>query len=107
MTDTEEVVRLRARVAELEAAAAAAPPPPPVDRGSRLRALGSTVVLVVACLLAPFSVASVWASTVLSDTSRYVETVAPVADDPAVQAAIADQVTAAIMENLDVQGLTT
>lgn len=107
MNDAEELARLRARVAELEAAqrtgvAAAAPP----DRGIT-RAFTAGVLLVVACLLAPLSVVSVWASSVVSDTDRYVQTVAPIARDPGVQTAIADEVTTAIMDSLDVAGLVT
>jgi hypothetical protein len=103
MTETDELARLRARVAELEAereqhAQAGGRP----HRTGRLRAVSAGVLIALACVLAPLSVTSVWASTILSDTDRYVETVAPVAEDPAVQAAIADEVTAAIMENLDV-----
>lgn len=111
MSDAAEIVRLRARVAELEAEKAAqaearrAPGGTP-DRGSRWRATASGVLIVLACVLAPLSVTSVWASTVLSDTDQYVETVAPIADDPDVQAAIADEVTVAIMDNLDIDALT-
>jgi hypothetical protein len=106
MSDTDEIARLRARVAELEAERAAAPPRrAPRSRGVT-RSLVAGVLLTLACVLAPVSVASVWASTVLSDTDRYVETVAPVADDPAVQEALADEVTIAVMENLDVEALT-
>ncbi len=110
MSDAEEIDRLRARVAELEAeraaAAEAGPGAQPSDRGSAWRSTAAGVLLTLACVLAPLSVASVWASTVLSDTDRYVETVAPIADDPDVQAAIADEVTVAIMENLDIDALT-
>ena len=106
MSETDEIARLRARVAELEAERAAAPPRrAPRSRGAA-RSVVAGVLLTLACVLAPVSVASVWASTVLSDTDRYVETVAPVADDPAVQEALADEVTVAIMENLDVETLT-
>jgi hypothetical protein len=65
------------------------------------------VLIVLACVLAPLSVASVWASSVISDTDRYVETVAPIADDPAVQDALAAEITTAVFENLDVEGITT
>ena len=110
MSDVDEIARLRARVAELEAmqaaGPAAGPPEPPTDRGSVWRATASGVLITLACVLAPLSVTSVWASTVLSDTDQYVETVAPIADDPAVQAAIADEVTVAIMDNLDIDTLT-
>ncbi len=112
MNDTNEVDRLRARVAELEgklATAEAAPTParrePP--RHSVWWAVSSAILVTLACVLAPLSVASVWASTQLSDTDAYVETVAPLADDPAVQAAIATEVTTVIFDNIDVEGITT
>jgi len=69
--------------------------------------VGSGILLALACVLAPLAVASSWAGTQLSDTDAYVQTVAPLADDPAVQAAIATEFTNTIFENLDVQGLTT
>jgi hypothetical protein len=110
-SDVHEVQQLRARVAELEAqlATTASPPPaaPAEGRRSRWWAASSAVLIVLACLLAPLAVASVWASTQISDTDAYVETVAPLADDPAVQRAIADEVTTAIFANLEVEQLTT
>ncbi len=107
--EAEEVARLRARVTELEAELRQPghPAPSRAPRDSRWRALGSVVLIIAACLVAPVSVTSVWASSVLSDTDRYVQTVAPVAEDPGVQAAITDAVTAAIMESLDVEALTS
>jgi hypothetical protein len=38
--------------------------------------------------------------------SGYVRTVAPLASDPAIQQAVADQITAQVLAYLDVQGLT-
>jgi hypothetical protein len=107
MNDADELVRLRARVAELEAERAAAATTPPRPQRTPARSTLSAVLLTLACLLAPLSVASVWASSELSDTDRYVETVAPVIDDPGVQSAIADEVTDAIVTRLDVAGLTS
>lgn len=114
--EANELERLRARVAALEAELTAArrtqpaDPDPPAGRAgtrSRWRAVSSAFLVVLACALAPLSVASVWASTQVSDTERYVETVAPLAHDPAVQTAIADNVTRAIFENLDIEQLTS
>ena len=102
-SDTAEVARLRARVAELETERAGRPPR---SRGSFWRAASSAFLIVLACVLAPLSVTSVWASNQLSDTDAYVETVAPLAEDPAVQAAIADKVTTTVLESLDVETLT-
>jgi hypothetical protein len=114
MDDAEEIARLRARVAELEAAQQSARAPDQqtthsADHAGRstTRAFAAALLVVLGCVLAPLAVVSVWASTVVSDTDRYVETVAPVAEDPGVQAAIADEVTTAIIDNLDVGGLTT
>jgi hypothetical protein len=108
MSNVTEVERLRARVAELEAQqTAGGPPRPKRERTSAAYAVGSAVLIIVACVLAPLSVASVWASNQLSDTDQYVQTVAPLVDDPAVQDALADEVTAAVFENLDVEGFTT
>jgi hypothetical protein len=42
----------------------------------------------------------------MSDTDRYVETVAPLASDPAVQTSVANAVTAEILDRLDVQQLS-
>ncbi len=110
MSETKELDQLRARVAELEAELATAGPPAPTRRPPRTSswwAVSSAILITLACLLAPLSVVSVWASTELSDTEAYVQTVAPLADDPAVQTAIANEVTNTIFENLDVRGFTT
>jgi hypothetical protein len=109
MTDTaptSELVRLRARVAELESELAGAEPAPRRHRTGAARATASTVLIVLACVLAPFSAVAVWASTQVSETDQYVETVAPLVDDPAVQRWIATETTDAILERLDVEGLT-
>lgn len=108
MSDANEVETLRARVADLEnrlALATSGPSSAPA-RPRRWRAAGSALLIVLACVLAPLSVVSVWADTQLSDTDRYVETVAPLAEDPAVQTAIADAVTREVFARLDVDGLT-
>lgn len=110
MNQPNEVERLRTRVAELEAELAAESRSPARGRArgrSWWRSFGSGILVTLACVLAALSVVSVWASTQVSDTERYVETVAPLAEDPAVQRAIADDVTRAIFENLDIEGLTT
>ena len=49
---------------------------------------------------------AVWARNQVTNTDRYVRTVAPLASDPAIQQAVADQITAQIFTYLDVQGLT-
>jgi len=112
---------LQARIAELEAenarlretadlTAAAGPPPRaastrPPSRG-RGRTAAAIVLVVIGLLLAPVAVVSAWARLQLVDTDRFVATFAPLAEDPAVQAYLADEVTTAIEERVDIDGLT-
>jgi hypothetical protein len=78
--------------------------------GHRARRWGRTsaavVLIVLGVLCAPLSVLSVWAKSQISDTDRYVQTVAPLASDPAIQAAITTQITNQIFTYLDVDGIT-
>ncbi|MCU0295241.1 MAG: hypothetical protein MUD05_04210 [Candidatus Nanopelagicales bacterium] len=79
----------------------------PKPKGHWVRTFWSTVLIVVACILAPLSVVSVWARGEVTDTSRYVETVAPLAENPAIQDAVAARITAEIFKYVDVESLTT
>jgi hypothetical protein len=71
------------------------------------RTAGAVVLVVVGLLLAPVAVISAWARLELVDTERFVATFAPLAEDPAVQAYIGDEVTAAIEEQVDIPTLTS
>jgi hypothetical protein len=75
-------------------------------RRQRWRTIVAVLLIVLGCVLAPLAGVAVWARNQVTNTDRYVRTVAPLASDPAIQAAIADQITAQIFTNLDVQGLT-
>ncbi len=110
MSDSDEVERLRARVAELESQLPSQGATPAVrgpGRQSVWWSVGAAVLITVACILAPLAVTSVWADRVLSDTDQYVQTVAPLADDPAVQSALAGEVTDTVLQYVDVEGVTT
>ncbi len=73
-------------------------------RGTRrTRAFGAIAVVVIAAVLAPLAVTAMWVRGLVTDTDWYVETVAPLADDPAVQAAITAQITNALLERIDPQ----
>jgi hypothetical protein len=61
------------------------------------------LLLIVATLLVPVSVLGVWSRNLLLDTDRYVETVTPLADDPAVQDAVVARVTSSLYAEVDVQ----
>jgi hypothetical protein len=66
----------------------------------------ATLLIVVGCVLVPLSAVAVWTRNQVTNTDRYVATVAPLAEDPAIQAAITDQITTQVFSYLDVQGLT-
>lgn len=63
-------------------------------------------LLVVGALLVPLAVMTAWARASLLDTDRYVALVAPLAQEPAIQAAASARVTEAVMVRIDVPGLT-
>jgi hypothetical protein len=100
-----EVATLRTRAGHAEAAARDAV----ITRAARQRwrTVIATVLIVLGCVLAPLAGVAVWARNQVTNTDRYVATVAPLASDPAIQNAIADQITAQVFTYLDVQGLTT
>lgn len=97
-----ENARLRAETAPDAGAAASADAP----RGSRWRAFLSALCIVIATILVPVSIVAAWARVELVDETRFVETFAPLADDPSVQALVADQVTTAIEDSIDLEGIT-
>ena len=73
----------------------------------RWRTIVASLLIVVACLLAPLSVAAIWTRNQVTNTDRYVATITPLASDPAVQQAITDQITAQVFTYIDIQALTT
>ncbi|MEU2420127.1 hypothetical protein ABZ619_03530 [Streptomyces sp. NPDC007851] len=93
-----DVQELRARLAALERERAR--PPRHLVRSG----LGA-LLIVLGCLLAPLSVVAAWAADQVADTDRYVATVAPLASDPAVQDAVANRATDALMSHLDLPAL--
>jgi hypothetical protein len=104
-----EVARLRAEVARLERelqATTAAPTTPTTKSGGWWRVPIVAVCLLLVGVLAPLSILATWAHDEVSDTERYVETVAPLADSPEVQAAVTTRLTARIVGLIDVQAVT-
>ncbi|MEV4425922.1 hypothetical protein ACN9M0_17300 [Streptomyces sp. R-07] len=96
----DELSVLRARVAALEAERAAAPPP-----HHRLRSFFAALLIVIGCVLVPLGLVASWTSDIVGDTDRYVQTVKPLASDPDIQAAVANRVTNAVMEHIDLPSL--
>ena len=106
-----ELERLRAEVSELRAhentggnGTSAKPAP---ARHHRLRASVSALVLTLACVLAIPTVITVWEVNLISNTDRYVATMAPLINEPPIQAALSAKITTEITDRLDVKALTT
>ncbi|MFB9463950.1 hypothetical protein [Streptomyces cinereospinus] len=70
------------------------------------RSVGASVLLLVALLLSPLAVVAAWVDDEVTDTDRYVQTVAPLGSDPAVQAAVTDRLTDRVVANVDVEAVT-
>ncbi|MFE9255755.1 hypothetical protein [Streptomyces sp. NPDC006879] len=94
-----ELEQLRGRVAALEADQAARTP------HHRWRSFFCVLLIVIGCLLAPLAGVAAWTSSQVGDTDRYVATVAPLASDPDIQAAVANRVTNEVMKYVDVPSL--
>ncbi|MCP3758404.1 DUF998 domain-containing protein [Streptomyces sp. TBY4] len=100
--DLQELRELRSRVATLEAERTAQTQQPPRHRA---KSFLSALLIVLGCVLAPLGVVASWAADEVGDTDRYVATVAPLASDPAVQDAVANRVTDALMTRIDLPAL--
>lgn len=99
-----EIEQLRAEVARLQAEMP--PKQEKQDRTGWWRSVVVTFLVILIAILAPLSVVARWANNEVSDTSRYVESVSPLASDPAVQAAITNRITNEIMTRLEVSAIT-
>ncbi|MFD6171792.1 hypothetical protein [Streptomyces coeruleorubidus] len=71
-----------------------------------VRRAGSAVLLLLALLLVPLAVVAAWVQDTVSDTDRYVETVAPLASEPPVQEVVINRLTDRVVENVDVKAVT-
>ncbi|WP_251050723.1 MULTISPECIES: hypothetical protein [unclassified Microbacterium] len=93
-----EVEDLRARLQQLEQENDALRKP---RRRVSGRSIVAGILLVLAVVMAPIAAMGTWARLQLVDADRFVATFAPLAEDPDVQDFVADQVTAAIDERVD------
>ncbi|MFF7070795.1 hypothetical protein [Streptomyces pseudovenezuelae] len=75
-------------------------------RHRRARRAGATVLLVLTLLLAPLALVATWVHDQVSDTDRYVRTVAPLASDPHVQQVVIDRLTDRVVAQVDVEAIT-
>ncbi|MFJ2542117.1 hypothetical protein [Microbacterium sp. NPDC087589] len=77
----------------------------PKRRRIRGRSVIGAVLLVLAVVLAPVAAMGTWARLQLVETESFVATFAPLASDPDVQDFVAEQVSAAIDEQVDVSAV--
>jgi len=73
----------------------------------RLRAAAAVLAVIVAVVSFSAALPGAWARRTIADTDTYVSVVGPLASDPAVQEALARQITTAVFEALDVQSKLT
>ena len=65
-----------------------------------MREAVAAVLVVLATLLSPFAITAVWLSTTADSTDAYVDTVAPLADDPTLRTELADRMSQAAVAEL-------
>jgi hypothetical protein len=65
------------------------------------RRIIAALLIIVATLLAPFAVGALWAERTITETDTFVETLAPLQDDPAVQQTVAAEVSTALIDAID------
>lgn len=99
-----EVTALRTQVAETTTVA---PEKVPYAPRHTMRWIAVTILLVLVAVLSIVSVTSRFTRSQILDTDRYVTTVAPLGEDPAIQAEISNQITNEIFDRVDVEALTT
>ncbi|GAA1322524.1 hypothetical protein ACFSWE_01010 [Leucobacter albus] len=100
-----EVAQLRERLDALESENSALRGGRVRPAGARTRGAFAVVLILLAALLAPAAVVSTWVRAELVDTDRFVSGLAPLAEKPAVQTFIADEVVTAIEANLDIEAV--
>jgi len=81
----------------------AASPPASGKPARRSHRVLVALLLVIGAVLTPLAMVTLFVKSQVTDTSRYVQTVKPLASDPAVQAYIADTVTQQLFTQVDVE----
>lgn len=82
-------------------------PQPKQRRSGHWRAPLAITAITLGCVLAPVAVIGYWASNEVTNTDRYVQNMAPLISEPAVQGAMAAKITAAITGQLDINARTS
>ena len=80
--------------------------PPSRTRSGWWRSLLSALCITIAAILVPVSIVGAWARVQLTDEDAFVATLAPLVDDPAVQAMIIDESMEAVNAQVDFDQIT-
>jgi hypothetical protein len=101
-----ELERLRSETSEFhrQSGGPEGPAAPGRRRHFSWRTPVSIVLIVLGCVLAPVAVLGVWAGTEVSDTGRWVATVQPLINDPAIQNYLTDRITNVVVSEIDLSG---
>lgn len=106
----EEILRLRAQVAQLQEEQATLQQPEgrkPQGAAARIgRWTAAIVLIVLTAVLVLGAVPAMFLRSQVMDTERYLATVAPLAMDPAVQREIANKVTDQVVAAVDIEATT-
>ena len=104
MSDVTDAAALQAEVERLRKANASLTRK--VAWRQRFRRASASGLLLLGCGLAVLSLVAIWLRVTMLDTDRYVDTVAPIAAQPAVQDAVADKLETAIFSRVDFAALS-
>jgi hypothetical protein len=97
-----ELKRVEAERNELEARVETLEARP--QKRQRMRRIFTPILVALSIVVFTVTVPAAWGARTVLNTDRYVATVAPLADDPAVQASIASRLTDQVFSALDVEG---
>ena len=99
----DEIARLSAENARLRARVG---PAAEHRAANRWRAFFAALLITLGALLAPISVVAYWTKGYINDTDRFASSLAPLAEDPAVQAYLVDEIVTVVNDNVDITGIT-
>lgn len=101
--EKQRIAALEAENAKLLAASGAADDDGDQPKGRRSHRFWVALLLLVAMILTPFTILAIFVKGQINDTGRYVSTVEPLAENPALQAYVAEDVSNQLFERVDIK----
>lgn len=98
--ESTEIQRLRAENAALKQQVNASSGAP-AGSSRRMRNAGAIVLVIIAAILISLAIPAIWVNRMITSTDYYVATVSPLAEDQAIQDAVAAAASDAAIEQLD------